>query len=92
MKKKVFKKTAEIIECKLTGLKLNQADKRRHNSRAFYRLPNGEFLSKSTTAMKKYLDEKFPEQVENEGTNVDSEGNPLLEEKHRDLIARLNNK
>ena len=38
MKKKVFESTAGQIKCKISGLKLNQADKDRDNSRAFYKL------------------------------------------------------
>lgn len=86
---KLMKKTAEKIKCKYTGLQLNQANKKKHNSRAFYKLPNGEFMSRSTEAMRKYLDEQFPERVENEGTNVDSNGEPLIEEKYRDTLAKL---
>ena len=89
---KLLKETSEKIKCKYTGLPLNQADKQRHNSRAFYKLPNGEFMSRSTEAMRKYLDEQFPERVENEGCNVDKEGEPLLNEKYRDVIERLNAK
>ena len=92
MKKKVFETTASQIKCKITGLQLNQADKKRYNSRAFYKLPNGEYLSKSTSAMKKYLDEMYPEQVENEGCNVDKEGKKLIHEEHRDVLKRLYDK
>ena len=89
---KLLKETAEKIKCKYTGLQLNMADKVKHNSRAFYKLPNGEFMSRSTEAMRKYLDEQFPERVENEGTNVDKEGEPINNEKWNDLVARLNAK
>jgi len=91
MKKKVFESTAAKIKCKISGLKLNEADKDRDNSRAFYKLPNGEYLSKSTSTMKKFLDEMFPEQVENEGINRDKvTGNEQIKEKYRETIEKLN--
>ena len=90
MKKKVFESTAGQIKCKISGLKLNQADKDRDNSRAFYKLPNGEYLSKSTSAMKKYLDDLFPEQVENEGINKDKvTGDEQIKERYRETIEKL---
>ena len=90
MKKKVFESTAGQIKCKISGLKLNQADKDRDNSRAFYKLPNGEYLSKSTTTMKKYLDDLFPEQVENEGINKDKvTGGEQIKERYRETIEKL---
>ena len=90
MKKKVFESTAEQIKCKVSGLKLNEADKKRDNSRAFYKLPNGEYLSKSTSVMKKYLDDLFPEQVENEGINKDKvTGGEQIKERYRETIEKL---
>ena len=89
---KLLKETAAKIKCKYTGLQLNMADKVKHNSRAFYKLPNGEYLSRSSEAMQKYLDEQFPDRVENEGTNIDKEGEPLHNEKWNDLVARINAK
>ena len=81
--------TAEKIKCKYTGRKLIEADSSRDNSRAFYKLPNGEYMSRSTEAMRKYLDEKYPERVEHEGSNVDKEGKKLLHEEYKDVLARL---
>ena len=91
-RKKLWTKTAEKIKCKYTGIKLTQADNKRHNSRAFYKLNNGEYLSRSTEAMKQYLDETFPDRVEHDGTNTNKEGEPLLHEKYKDVIARLYDK
>ena len=42
--------------------------------------------------MIKYLDEKYPEQVENEGCNVDKDGRKLIQEKFRDTIKDLYDK
>ena len=92
MRKKVWTKTATAIKCKFTGIKLNEVDNKKHNSRAFYKLPNGEYLSRSTEAMRKYLDEKYPERVEHEGCNVDKEGKKLLHEEYKDVLARLYDK
>ena len=90
MKKKVFESTAGKIKCKVSGLHLNQADSKRHNSRAFYKLPNGEFLSKDTDTMKKFLDEMYPEQVENEGINKDKvTGGEQIKERYRETIEKL---
>ena len=58
-RKKLWTKTAKNIKCKYTGIKLTEVDNKQHNSRAFYKLPNGEYLSRSTEAMKKYLDDKY---------------------------------
>ena len=91
-RKKLWTKTAEKIKCKYTGIKLTQADNKRHNSRAFNKLNNGEYLSRSTEAMKQYLDETFPDRVEHDGTNTNKEGEPLLHEKYKDVIARLYDK
>ena len=49
---KAMSSTAQKIKCKVTGLKLIEADSSRDNSRAFYKLPNGEYLSRNTEAMK----------------------------------------
>ena len=68
-RKKVWTKTAEAIKCKYTGVKLNQAFKTKHNSRAFKKLPNGEFMSLSTDAVRKHLDELYPNEVEHDGDN-----------------------
>ena len=92
MRKKVWTKTATAIKCKFSGIKLNEVDNNKHNSRAFYKLPNGEYLSRSTEAMRKYLDEKYPERVEHEGSNVDKEGKKLLHEEYKDVLARLYDK
>ena len=82
--------TAKSIKCKYTGLKLIEADSKRDNSRAFYKLPNGEYLSKSTSVMKKYLDDLFPEQVENEGINKDKvTGGEQIKERYRETIEKL---
>ena len=86
---KLMKSTSETITCKYTGIKLIEADKSKHNSRAFYKLPNGEYMSRSTEAMKKYLDEQYPERVEHEGCNVDAEGKELFNEKYRDTLRKL---
>ena len=41
--------------------------------------------------MKKFLDEMFPEQVENEGINKDKvTGNEQIKEKYRETIEKLN--
>ena len=69
MRKKVWTKTAEAIKCKYTGLKLNQAVKSKTNSRAFKKLPNGEYMSLSSEAVKQHLDELYPNEVEHEGDN-----------------------
>ena len=68
-RKKVWTKTAEAIKCKYTGLKLNQAVKSKVNSRAFKKLPNGEYMSLSNKAVKQHLDELSPNEVEHEGDN-----------------------
>ena len=91
-RKKLWTKTAEQIKCKYTGIKLTEADSKRDNSRAFYKLPNGEYMSRSTKAMKQYLDETFPDRVEHDGTNTNKDGEPLLHEKYKDVIARLYDK
>lgn len=88
-RKKLWTKTAKKIKCKYTGIKLNQANSKIHNSRAFYELGNGEYMSRSTQAMKMYLDEKY-ERVEHDGTNSNKEGEPLIHEKYKDIIAKLN--
>ncbi len=87
-RKKLFTKTASKVKCKYTGIKLNEADNTKHNSRAFYELGNGEYMSRSTEAMRKYLDEKF-QRVEHDGTNIDADGQPLTHEKYKDIIASL---
>ena len=87
-RKKVWTKTADRIKCKATGLKLTEALKSKHNSRAFYKLGNGEYLSRSTEAMRKYLDEQFPNRVEHEGENVDSNGEPSLDEQYQKLCKK----
>ena len=46
-------------------------------------------MSRSTEAMKKYLDEQYPERVEHEGCNVDAEGKELFNEKYRDTLRKL---
>tara|TARA_Y100001973_G_C5063146_1_gene263746 strand:- start:327 stop:599 length:273 start_codon:yes stop_codon:yes gene_type:complete len=69
MRRKVYTKTAKVIECKYTGVKLNQAIKKHHNSRAFKKLPNGEFMCLSNEAMRKHLDELYSNEVEHEGDN-----------------------
>ena len=82
--------TAKKIKCKYTGLKLIEADSKRDNSRAFYKLPNGEYMSRSTEAMRKYLDEQFSDRIEHDGTNIDKRtGEPQIDEKFKDVIARL---
>ena len=91
-RKKLWTKTAEQIKCKYTGIKLTEADSKRDNSRAFYKLPNGEYLSRSSKAMKEYLDETFPEKVEHDGHNVDKDGEPLLHEKYSDTLKWLYDK
>ena len=68
-RKKVWTKTAKAIKCKYTGVKLNQALKQQHNSRAFKKLPNGEFMCLSNEAMRKHLDELYESEVEHEGDN-----------------------
>ena len=85
MKKKVWTKTAESIKCQVTDLKLNQALKHKHNSRSFYKLPNGKYLSKSTEAMKKYLDILYPEQVEHEGENYLKDTDEAVRKAKRNL-------
>ena len=91
-RKKLWTRTANKIKCKYTGVKLTQADYKKHNSRAFYELGNGEYLSRSTEAMKKYLDDKYPHKVEHDGDNVDKDGKPLLHEKYSDTIKWLYDK
>jgi len=87
---KAMSSTAQKIKCKATGLKLIEADSSRDNSRAFYKLPNGEYLSRNTEAMKKYLDEKFPQRIEHDGTNIDRHtGEAQINEKYHDIIRKL---
>ena len=87
-RKRLWTKTAQKIKCKFTGLKLTEADNKRHNSRAFYKLDNGEYMSRSTEAMKQYLDERY-ERVEHDGHNVDKDGKKLLHEEYQTIIAKL---
>ena len=87
-KVKVFKSSAEKIECAATGLKLINADITKHNSRSFWKLPDGKFLSKSSEAMKKYLDEQFENSVEHEGRNLDSDGSENHRERYLELCKK----
>tara|TARA_Y100000593_G_C4130530_1_gene247129 strand:+ start:238 stop:525 length:288 start_codon:yes stop_codon:yes gene_type:complete len=87
-RKKLWTKTAKEIKCKYTGIRLTEADNKKHNSRAFYKLENGEYMSRSTEAMKQYLDDRY-ERVEHDGHNVDKNGEALLHEKFRETIADL---
>jgi hypothetical protein len=90
-RKKLWTKTAKNIKCKYTGVKLTEADNTKHNSRAFYELGNGEYMSRSTKAMQKYLDDKY-ERVEHDGTNMDKEGEPLYHERFKDILVKLSDK
>ena len=90
-RKKLFTKTASQVKCKYTGIKLTEADNKKHNSRAFYELGNGEYMSRSTEAMQKYLDDKY-ERVEHDGSNVDSDGNKLMHEQYKDILKKLYDK
>ena len=87
-RKKVWTKTAKNIKCKATGLKLTEANKSKHNSRAFYKLGNGEYLSRSNEAMRKFLDDKYPDRVEHDGENLDEKGKPSLDEQYRALCKK----
>ena len=88
LRKKVWTKTAESIKCKYTGIKLNQALKHKHNSRAFWDLGNGEFMCKSDEAMKKHLEELYPQQLEHDGQNLNAEGELSSREKYLELCKR----
>ena len=88
MRKKVWTKTATAIKCKFTGIKLNEVDNKKHNSRAFYKLPNGEYMCKSAVSMKKHLEELYPEQLEHEGQNLNAEGELSSREKYLELCKR----
>ena len=89
-RKKLWTKTAKAIKCKYTGIDLTQAVKKHHNSRAFKKLPNGEYMSRNTEAMRKFCDEQFSDRIEHDGTNRDRHtGEPQISEKYNDVIRRL---
>ena len=87
-RKKIWTKTAESVKCKYTGIALNEALKHKHNSRAFYKLPNGEYMCKSDEAMKKHMEELYPEQLEHEGQNLNAEGELSNRERYYELCKR----
>ena len=53
-------------------------------------LPNGEYMSRNTEAMRKFCDEQFSDRIEHDGTNRDRHtGEPQISEKYNDVIRRL---
>ena len=82
---KLWTKTAKAIECKYTGVKLTQALKHKHNSRAFKKLPNGEYMSLSNEAIKQHLDEIYPNEVEHDGENFINDTDPKVRTAKRNL-------
>ena len=77
-RKKLWTKTAKAIKCKYTGIDLTQAVKKHHNSRAFKKLPNGEYMSLSSEAVKQHIDEIYPNEVEHEGENFLKDTDPEI--------------
>ena len=82
---KLWTKTASKVKCKYTGIKLNQALKHKHNSRAFKKLPNGEYMSLSSEAMRKHLDELYDTEVEHDGENFIKDVEPEVRAAKRNL-------
>jgi len=76
MRKKLWTKTAKAVKCKYTDIDLTQAVKKHHNSRAFKKLANGEYMSLSNEAMRKHLDELYDTEVEHEGENYLKDTDP----------------
>ena len=75
-RKKLWTKTAQAVKCKYTGINLTQALKKPHNSRAFKKLPNGEYMSLSNEAIRQHLDEIYPNEVEHDGDNFLKDTDP----------------
>ena len=81
----MWTKTAEVVKCKYTGIKLTQALKHKHNSRAFKKLPNGEYMSLSGEAMRKHLDELYENEVEHDGENFIKDTDPAIRSAKKNL-------
>ena len=82
---KLWTKTASKVKCKYTDITLTQALKHKHNSRAFKKLPNGEYMSLSSEAMRKHLDELYDTEVEHDGENFIKDTDPKVRSAKRNL-------
>ena len=68
---KIYETTSKHIKCSCCNSKLNEVFKETHNSRAFFKLNDKEYLCKKNSCVNNYLSNRY-EQFENEGENKNS--------------------
>ena len=65
---KVYEHTAKLIKCSCCGVRMNELQAEKHNSRAMYKINNNEYLCARTKCSKSYMAQQF-DRFENEGKN-----------------------